>query len=79
MEVRGTCPPHSDHACARRMLFSRLYDNMNPFTEQIVGEWALPDEVTFFLTPHLRQETHILFEPSRGSVQCVNPTPNGRG
>ena len=25
--------------------FTKLFDNVNPFTEAVVGEWELPDEV----------------------------------
>lgn len=27
--------------------FTQLFDNVNPFTEAVVGDWDLPDEVHF--------------------------------
>lgn len=27
------------------MRFTQLFDNVNPFTEAVVGDWDLPDEV----------------------------------
>jgi len=27
------------------MRFTQLFDNVNPFTEAVVGDWDLPDEI----------------------------------
>lgn len=29
----------------QKLVFQGLFDNVNPFTEAIVGEWNLPDEI----------------------------------
>lgn len=43
--------------------FTQLFDNVNPFTEAVVGDWDLPDEV-------IQPETHSAEERSPYVRRC---------
>eukprot|EP00286_Rhodomonas_abbreviata_P028064 CAMPEP_0181311032 /NCGR_PEP_ID=MMETSP1101-20121128/12913_1 /TAXON_ID=46948 /ORGANISM="Rhodomonas abbreviata, Strain Caron Lab Isolate" /LENGTH=58 /DNA_ID=CAMNT_0023417721 /DNA_START=244 /DNA_END=420 /DNA_ORIENTATION=+ len=48
-------------------MLMKLYDNINPFTEQIVGEWSLPDEIL------MAPAGGMTWEPTDPEVQYYGP------
>jgi hypothetical protein len=45
---------------------TQLYDNINPFTEAVVGDWVLPDEV--LATTARRHSTKMEYMTARAAA-----------